>query len=57
VPVSPAETAGGFSGAGGFGRGAIGQLPPGYPAPAQRLLLRDLSLLVQLCAPADDGAA
>ena len=56
VPVPPAETSGGFSGSGGFGRGAIGPLPPGYPAPAQRLLLRDLHVLVQLCGAADEGA-
>ena len=59
VPVPPPGPPGGFSGVGGFGRGAIGPLPPDYPAPAIRLVLRNLRLLLQLCcSPGDnDGAA
>ena len=59
VPVPPPGPPGGFSGVGGFGRGAIGPLPPDYPAPASRLVLRDIKLLLQLCcSPGDnDGAA
>ncbi len=53
VPTPPPQTAG-FSAVGGFGRGAIGPLPGGYPAPATRFVLRDLRLLLQLCAPPDE---
>jgi hypothetical protein len=56
VPAPPPQTAG-FSAIGGFGRGALGPLPPGYPAPATRLVLRDLRLLLQLCAPPDEPLA
>ncbi len=56
VPAPPPQTAG-FSAIGGFGRGALGPLPAGYPEPATRLVLRDLRLLVQLCAPPDEPLA
>ncbi|KAK9836947.1 hypothetical protein WJX81_001853 [Elliptochloris bilobata] len=56
VPTPPAQTAG-FSAIGGFGRGALGPLPAGYPAPASRVVLRDLRLLLQLCAPPDEALA
>jgi hypothetical protein len=49
VPVPPPEPRSGFSAVGGFGRGALGPLPPEYPSPQSRLVLRDLRLLVQLC--------
>ncbi|BDA50280.1 probable autophagy-related protein 2 at C-terminar half [Coccomyxa sp. Obi] len=55
VPVPPQGPPGGFSGVGGFGRGAIGPLPPHYPAPATRLILRDLRLLLQLCCSPGDN--
>lgn len=58
VPVPPQGPPGGFSGVGGFGRGAIGPLPPDYPAPTTRLILRDLRLLLQLCcSPGDNDGA
>ena len=56
VPTPLAQTAG-FSAIGGFGRGALGPLPAGYPAPASRFVLRDLRLLLQLCAPPDEPLA
>ena len=56
MPTPLAQTAG-FSAIGGFGRGALGPLPAGYPAPASRFVLRDLRLLLQLCGPLDEALA
>ena len=52
MPPAPGE--GGDPGGHAFlGRSALGPLPPAYPTPALRFILRDVCAIVQVCGPLD----